>query len=146
MHPLFTLRNLVFVCTLLVGSRAMAIPLLQLDIGGGVYDTTTETTVATSSSFTLYAYLTPKTGSAQSTGPGPSGRPGTGGFWVGFNVDTSLVQSGYQIHFDLYDEKARAGGDIDVDDFAPFSHDAQSGGIVPVPEPATLALLAAGVA
>lgn len=42
------------------GSReASAYPLLQLDIGGGVYDLDTETIVGTSDPFTLYAILTP---------------------------------------------------------------------------------------
>ena len=40
-------------------SRAAAYPLLQFDIGGGVYDNSTQTVTATSRSFTLYAYLTP---------------------------------------------------------------------------------------
>lgn len=38
---------------------ASAVPTLQLDIGGGVYDTTTETIVATTDPFTLYALLVP---------------------------------------------------------------------------------------
>ena len=41
---------------------AYAIPTLQLDIGGGIYDASpdVETTFATSSTFTLYALLTPQ--------------------------------------------------------------------------------------
>jgi hypothetical protein len=41
-------------------------PLLQLEISTGTYDTTTQTTVATTSSFTLYAYLTPPPGTSPS--------------------------------------------------------------------------------
>ena len=37
---------------------AFAVPQLQLDIGGGVYDPVTETVIATGSPFTLYAILT----------------------------------------------------------------------------------------
>lgn len=40
-------------------SWANAIPTLQLGIAGGTYDTTTETIIASSSSFSLYAYLIP---------------------------------------------------------------------------------------
>lgn len=36
---------------------ARALPLLQLDVSGGVYDSSTETTVSTSTNFTLYALL-----------------------------------------------------------------------------------------
>jgi hypothetical protein len=42
-----------------VAPRAEAIPLLQLDIVGGTYDTVSDTTVATSATFTLRALLTP---------------------------------------------------------------------------------------
>lgn len=38
---------------------ALAIPTLQLDIGGGAYDSTTQTIVASTNPFTLYAYLIP---------------------------------------------------------------------------------------
>jgi hypothetical protein len=40
-----------------VMSPAEAIPSLQLDIAGGVYNETTETIVATSDPFTVYAYM-----------------------------------------------------------------------------------------
>ena len=66
-------------------------------------------------------------------------------------VTTSLAD-GYQLHFDLYDtyllEKCRRGtcsSDVDVDHFAPFSHDAQSG-TESVPEPGALLLLSLGLA
>ncbi|MFZ5862096.1 MAG: choice-of-anchor N protein [Nitrospirota bacterium] len=44
------------------GRDASAYPLLQLDIGGGVYDSATQTIVGTSDPFTLYAILTPREG------------------------------------------------------------------------------------
>lgn len=68
---------------------------------------------------------------------------GTGMYVMAFSVNTSGLAEGYEIHFDLYNSKAK-GGDIDVTQFAPFSHDAQSGS-TPVPEPGTLLLLGAGL-
>jgi hypothetical protein len=38
---------------------AYAIPTLQLDIEGGIYDSSTQTIIATSKEFSLYAYLIP---------------------------------------------------------------------------------------
>jgi hypothetical protein len=74
-------------------------------------------------------------------------------YFTSFAIDTSLLSSAYSIHFDLFDQSTLDG---DKNIFAPFSHDAQSadGGCtqVPctprqdVPEPATLALMAAGLA
>ena len=52
------------VAALLLPATASALPLLQLSIGGGVYDDATDTTISTSPIFTLYAYLTPPTGDA----------------------------------------------------------------------------------
>ena len=67
---------------------AFAVPTLQLDILGGVYDTTTETIVATSDTFTLLAILTPSGGDDINTllndtyyissAITPAGRPGYG--------------------------------------------------------------------
>ena len=48
------------IITNLYAVNVQAIPTLQLDIGGGsYYDSSTDTIVSTSSSFTLYAYLIP---------------------------------------------------------------------------------------
>ena len=45
---------------ILVGhSEALAVPLLQLDVAGGHYDGSTQTIVASSNPFTLYALATP---------------------------------------------------------------------------------------
>lgn len=75
-------------------------------------------------------------------------------YFANFAVDTSLLSSSYSIHFDLFDAATYGGAHNGVN--APFSHDAQSieGGCtqVPctprqdVPEPTTLALMAAGLA
>ena len=66
-----------------------------------------------------------------------------------FNIDTSGLAAGYDIHFDLYNERLitnRSGGitDIDISQFAPFSHDAQSNNTA-VPEPGTMVLLGSGL-
>ena len=71
-------------------------------------------------------------------------------YYAAFNVNTSGVVPGYEIHFDLYNENVitscRTGAitDIDISQFAPFSHDAQSGHN-PVPEPGTMMLLGSGL-
>lgn len=65
--PMFRLRSVAAVGAALlvtavapVGVRsASAVPFLQLDIGGGVYDSVSQSIVPTSDPFTLYALLTP---------------------------------------------------------------------------------------
>ena len=74
--------------------------------------------------------------------PGMVPTSGTGMYYVPFVIDTTNLTAPYEIHFDLYNERMR-NGDIDVNKFAPFSHDAQSG--PPVPEPGTLTLLGTGI-
>jgi hypothetical protein len=69
---------------------------------------------------------------------------GSGLLYAAFQVDRSLLNSPYQLHFDLYNESVRRG-DTDVSKYAPFSHDAgtRTRG---VPEPSALLLLGAGLA
>jgi hypothetical protein len=59
-----TLKSLGLVALVLLlpafGSKAEAVPFLQLDVAGGVYDPITETIVAPGGAFTVYAILTPK--------------------------------------------------------------------------------------
>lgn len=211
----------------LASTPAYAIPALQLDIAGGYYDTSTQTILTSSDTFTLYALLnlsdtrasvtdtyyisvalTPSTASPASLGsftfngtnvnatsgmtygvppieigglanPDPGDLPyhevyptyfsefaftfnplnrsgdydsrlnpggihaGSGLLYAAFQVDRSLLNSPYQLHFDLYNESVRRG-DTDVSKFAPFSHDA--GTRRGVPEPSALLLLGAGLA
>lgn len=217
---------------------AQAIPLLQLDIAGGAYDTTTQTTTTSTDVFSLYAYLTPSNscdaactasllgtqyfvsvalapqtstsgnyGSfSYNTGGGTTvvnatsdmtyGRPplegalatsdagdlaphgiydtyfyeipfyfaltntaavvnvednaglgpvtsGTGMYYAAFNFDANALADGFDLHFDLYNEQMR-NGDIDINNFAPFSHDAAT--TTKVPEPEMLALFGIGLA
>jgi hypothetical protein len=70
---------------------------------------------------------------------------GTGTYYVAFDVDSTLLNSAFGLHFDLYNTVVKTGGDIDRDDFAPFSHDGQTGCCEQVPEPGTLALLGIGL-
>mgnify|MGYP005832491657 CR=1 FL=1 len=215
-----------------LAGQAMGVPTLQLDIEGGTYDEFTDTIVAPSDSFTLYAYLIPddhdtlddsyyisaalvpetkepgELGSfvfsgntisvtsdmtygvpplesvatqlfdrgdlerhgifytyfeefgfqfdsdqylaayntadrARSGSPIPLDGPGQPMYYVTFRVDISGLQTGYAIHFDLYNTKLLCSGDVDVTLFAPFSHDAQSG--FKVPEASTLCPLALGL-
>lgn len=69
-------------------------------------------------------------------------------YYAAFDINTTSLADGYEIHFDLYNEnlitkKRTANYTIQ---FAPFSHDAESGGDTPVPEPATMLLFGAGLA
>jgi hypothetical protein len=48
-------------------------------------------------------------------------------YYQDWNIDISGLKAGYDLHIDLYDEALKKGDDVDVNDFAPFSHDAVSG-------------------
>ena len=68
--------------------------------------------------------------------PGFLGDAGTGMYYKKFAVNVNGLDPGYSIHFDLYNSKILEAarnpnvilGDVDVNNFAPFSHDAQSDG------------------
>lgn len=212
---------LAAVATLLVeATPALGIPFLQLGMSGGYYDTSTQTVVTDSSTFTLYALIDPGSADyiAKSTyyisaamtprlkfgtnlgsftwngstinatqdmvygsapvahadenddwpdhsifstyfkefafelSPGakaagynvqddPDGfyaDPDGALYYAAFELDVSGLAPDYGLHFDLYTKN----GDLDVDRFAPFSHDAQC---TPVPEPATALILGTGL-
>lgn len=110
---------------------------------------------------TFYKQLAFNFVSGQQTDPfdvqttiGTTPTSGSGMYYFGFNLNVANLSSDAAIHFDLYNSEVVicatnpncVAGDIDVNDFAPFSHDAQSGpgGRRPpqeIPEPAPLALL-----
>lgn len=233
----------------LLASPAFAIPSLQLDIQGGVWDPVTQTVIATSDSFRVYAYLIPASGALLTdnyfisaavvprTGPADAAlgsftfnstninvtsdmyfgdppvesidrmqprdpgdlpthgifetyfsefrfafnsanratayntqdTPGVGPtvnssgtmYFAAFDVDVASLAQDHAIHFDLYDESiltklvctgtgrnktcTSTTTDIDVNSFAPFSHDAQSGSRRQVPEPSSLVLAGLGL-
>jgi len=79
---------------------------------------------------------------------------GTGMYYKKFDFDISGLAPGFGIHFDLYNEtlisscknKNCTVGDIDVNKFAPFSHDAEGTVITStVPEPEIYAMLSIGL-
>lgn len=82
--------------------------------------------------------------------PGWGPQPGTGMYYKRFDFNIAGLPVGYGLHFDLYSEKVcingrgqcNGRGDIDVDKFAPFSHDAQA---MVIPEPSAYAMLLAGL-
>jgi hypothetical protein len=218
------MTTIALACMLFGASAAQAIPLLQLDISDGVYDSVTETIVSASDEFTLYALLTPGNhgdvaallddtyyisaaitpqvgepgadlgsfsfngDTVNATGDMTYGTPpselvdnnvdlpshgifptyfsefsfqflegqvtetynaqdnpggwtgiGDGTYYVAFDVDKTLLDPRFQVHFDLYSKN----DDNTINKFAPFSHDAQSS---PVPEPATMLLFGTGLA
>lgn len=84
------------------------------------------------------------------TGAGP--QAGTGMYFARFDFDLSGLAAGFGLHFDLYNESIISYcknrnctiGDIDVNKFAPFSHDAQAM-VTAIPEPETYAMLLVGL-
>ncbi len=208
-------------------SSALAVPLLQLDIAGGTYETSTETVIAAQNPFTLQALFNTENGTASGTYyiaaaiiPKTENPPVTsfGSFSVNgvtysaanmsygnppasitetsldlqshgiydthyveiaftfdtsktaslynsqdnpgglqlnptgsllfedFDVDITGLAAGYQVHFDLYNIGTDKRGNENVQDFAPFSKDAQSGPTLPVPDASsTMMLLGMGM-
>jgi hypothetical protein len=76
-----------------------------------------------------FKFNTANTAISYNTADHPGGPTAGAGslLYEDFNVDVSGLGDDYLLHFDLYNE-ALKNGDTDVDNFAPFSHDAVSGG------------------
>lgn len=80
---------------------------------------------------------------------GPTPSPTGTSYFAAFTGDSSLLAAGYQLHFDLYNETVRNCAtrnsgpciDVDVDMFAPFSHDAETR----VPEASTSVMMLVGL-
>jgi hypothetical protein len=49
-------------------------------------------------------------------------------YYVDFNIDVTGLTGIYELHFDLYTDKVKKQFGWTIDDFAPFSKDAESGG------------------
>lgn len=79
--------------------------------------------------------------SQDDAGSGPIA--GTVLYYKRFDFEIAGLNPGQVVHFDLYNEKFSRGGEIDINKFAPFSHDAQA--VTLVPEPETYAMLLAGL-
>jgi hypothetical protein len=63
-----------------------------------------------------------------------------------FDVDITGLAAGYQVHFDLYNLGTDKRGNLIVDEFAPFSKDAQSGPTLNVADASsTMILLGMGM-
>ena len=79
-------------------------------------------------------------------GTDPTANPGSDLAWIGWDIDSTGLNDGFFLHFDLYNIKVR-NGDYDIKDFAPFSHDARGGDCceMRVPEPNSLFLLGLGL-
>jgi hypothetical protein len=80
------------------------------------------------------------------TGSDPTLNPGNDLAWIGWDIDSTGLNDGFFLHFDLYNIKVK-NGDYDINDFSPFSHDARGGGCcdMKVPEPNSLLLLGLGL-
>jgi hypothetical protein len=65
-------------------------------------------------------------------------------YYTLFNVTVGLTGD-RQLHFDLYNTSYRNLFDEDIDERAPFSHDAESGPASQVPEPQSLGMMAMGL-
>lgn len=75
---------------------------------------------------------------------------GTGFLYAAFQLDLTGMSQNYALHFDLYNERVGrcvpgCPSDLDVNYWAPFSHDAGTTTTRGVPEPSTALLMGAGL-
>ena len=102
----------------------------------GIYDT-----YYLELSFMFDSAMTADVVDIQYGGAGGPDTSGSGMFYIPFEIDMSNLMHGYNLHFDLYSTQVKRNGNITLDDFAPFSHDAATS----VPEPGSLALFGMGL-
>ena len=129
--------------------------------GGDSHDLQTHSIFPTYFSETTFSFSALNQSGVFNTKLNPSFGPqgGTGMYFAKFDIDVTKLDKKYAIHFDLYNTKLLecklrdggcAPGNLDITQFAPFSHDAQSGpgGGGPrneTPEPAPMLLLGLGL-
>jgi len=87
---------------------------------------------------------------AQTPGGITANLGGAGFLYAAFQVDMTGMDSNYALHFDLYNERVGrcvpgCPTDVDVNYWAPFSHDAQTTSTRGVPEPSAALLLGIGL-
>lgn len=129
--------------------------------GGDSHDLASHSIFPTYFAETTFSFSAASQSGIFNTADNPSFGPqgGTGMHFAKFKIDVTNLDKDYAIHFDLYNTKlikcgvkACIPGNMDVTQFAPFSHDAQSGpggdgGGPPneTPEPAPMFLLGLGL-
>lgn len=131
--------------------------------GGDSRDLQTHSIFPTYFTEKTFSFSSANTSGVFNTADHPSWGPqsGTGMYFQKFDIDVTNLDSNYAIHFDLYNTALLAckkndrncvPGNFDITQFAPFSHDAQSGnggggggGPNEVPEPTPVLLLALGL-
>lgn len=66
-------------------------------------------------------------------------------YYEDFSVKLSGLSDGYSVHFDLYTKGYNNRDQLEIQEFAPFSHDAAGTPGAPIPEPATVFLMGFGL-
>ncbi len=136
---------------------------VEISAGGDSHDLQTHSIFPTYFTEQIFSFSAANQSSTFNTADHPSWGPqsGTGMYFQKFDIDVTNLDSNYAIHFDLYNtalleckkkDKGCIPGNLDITQFAPFSHDAQSGngdggGGPPneVPEPTAVLLFGLGL-